>query len=160
MAKKKNKFGKFGNPQKRIAMQKEKAKKNSHLRLAKQGFIQATNTPTFGQMATRRGDNCWVISQQFDVNAALDYLDKIDPSITKSFSEGKLATAWEVKNLIKLGRADELPDNRFEVRFDGKLAFKGRWWGMKGSEANKVYESFRPLNFGDDDLVICDVCCL
>jgi len=135
-------------------------KKNQHLKLAKSGFYRACNTPTFSQMANRRGDNCWVISQQFDVNAALNYLDKIDPSITKSFESGELATAWDVKNLAKLGRADELPANHFEVRFDGKLAFKGRWWGMKGSEANKVYESFRPLTFGDDDLVICDVCCL
>lgn len=133
---------------------------NKHLKTAKAGFYYACNNPTAFQHAQRRGDNCWVISQQFDVTTALDYLDKIDPSITKSFSQGTLATAWDVKNLAKLGRADELPDNHFEVRFDGKLAFKGRWWGMKGSEANKVYKDFRPLNFGDDDLVICDVCCL
>lgn len=149
---KKNNYKVSGNPQKRANEMKE----TLALVLVNKEFEKVCNASTGGARFLKNRGDFWTFSEEFDVNVALDFLNKIDPSIVAQFKVGELTTAEQLKECRKQMKGDALSNNFFEVRLADKKAFRGKWWGMNGSEFRKVHKDI-PISFTDNDLIICDV---
>ena len=169
MAKKKNNFSKFGNPQKRIAMQKAKVRKkkssvNSLRSSVKRMFQEACNVPVVCPHLIKVDDGVWTFNQNYNNNVAINFMKRFSEDIIPYIKSGKMTTAVEHECSVALRKSghkhpgDALTWNRFEARdITSTLAIEGRWWAMKGSEFNKAYKDI-PMTFGADDVIVCDVC--
>jgi hypothetical protein len=124
-----------------------------------ESFINACNVPIFGRMINRRG-KYWIFSEEFAVGEALKNLELFGCDTNSMFAVGEWTTAEQLKTCKKQMNGDALSNNFFEVRVGNEKAsskaFRGKWWGMKGSEFVKSHKNF-PIAFDDEDFIICDV---